>query len=105
MTSSIKAGLDPGPLVVVLSDDADFLFILRYRVGGVVTDWPAGTELTFVFADNAGTEWDATIVDEFATWDVDATATTIAAAIPVKLRYVNGTTKQTWRTGAVQRRG
>lgn len=102
MTSSIKAGLDPGPLQVILSDDADFLYIWRYRVGGVITDWPAGTELTIVFGD--GTEWDATIVDEFATWDVDATATTIPRGTSAKIRYVNGTTKQTWRRGAVARR-
>lgn len=98
----MQLGLDPGTLRVFLTTGADFLCTVQLD-----TNWPVGTTLSLVFDD--GTTWNATISGTDAVFSVDkAIADTIAANggdVGVRLKYVNGTTDQTWAIGTVIRRG
>lgn len=104
--TTLELGTDPGALTVYLTTGSDFDCILRYRVGGTVSDWPASTEISLVFDDSAASEWDAAVSGSDATFSVDkATADTMPDGTVVRLRYVNGTTDRIWYVGKVSRRG
>lgn len=67
-------GSKPKVRNLFLEDGQDFNLILRNKnEAGVVTDYPAGTTIKFVFAD--GVEWAATIVGALATFAVDKAVT------------------------------
>lgn len=104
----ITLGAEPDRLVVHVTTGADFSATLVYKdANGVATAWPTGTTLTLDFGTVA-TAWTATIAagSSDAVFDVDkATADTIPANTAVSLRYVNGTTDQTWGLGKVVRHG
>lgn len=98
--NSMVLGLRPGTLRVNLTTGADFICTLRLRN----QDWPVGTTLSLVFA--SGESWSATISGADATFNVDkATADTIDDRTAVSLKYVNGTTDQTFEIGTVVRHG
>jgi hypothetical protein len=102
----LKLGLDPEPLIVHLTTGADFDAVLTYVVGGVVTSWPALTEVSLVFEDAQSTVWDATVSTSTATFAEDkADADAMPDGTGVKLRYVNGTTDRVWFVGRVLRHG
>lgn len=91
--SAILLGNKPGDLRVEMATGADFSAGLRYKVNGVVTDWPEGTAWTLIFEN--GVEFEADVDGSLAMFNE---ADTIVDALPtpcdVRLRYVNGTTKR-----------
>ena len=101
---TLEMGLVPGSLNVTLTTGADFGPVeFEYEVGGVVTSWPVGTELTLVFGN--GTTWTADIVTSVATFQEEsAVADLIPAGTTVEFRYTNGTTNHTYWIGTVRRR-
>ncbi|WP_028637712.1 LtfC-like domain-containing protein [Nocardioides sp. URHA0032] len=94
----INLGLAPETLRVILTTGADFSCTLRLD-----SAWPTGTTLSLV---TASTTWAATIAGTDAVFAVDkAVADTVDDKTPIQLKYVNGTTDQTWAIGTVSRRG
>lgn len=101
MSTTTALGIHPAPIVVHLTTGADFDGIFRLS-----TPWPAGTTLSLAFGN--GTTWTATIAADStdAVFAIDkAVADLIPAKTTVKVKYVNGTTDQTWFTGKVARHG
>lgn len=101
MADGIYLGLQPETLRVNLTTGADFLCTIRLD-----TNWPTGTTLSLVFPNTSITAWAATIATTDAVFSVDKAITdTIPDGADVQLKYVNGTTDQTWAVGTVIRRG
>jgi hypothetical protein len=102
--SASGSGLRPGNRDVDLTRGGDYIFGLRRLLDGVITDWPLGTEWTILFDDNQNSEWDANVLDEMASWNVDkAVADAMDEGTTVRWRYVNGTTDLIYWVGRVNR--
>lgn len=98
------AGLDPRNRDVVLTDGADFIYALRCRVAGVVTDWPVGTHWYITFDGVPNAEWEASVVGPLASWNVDKVVTAeVPGLTAVRWRYVNGSTDLVYWMGRVRR--
>lgn len=97
MAESMNLGIVPGTLRVHLTAGADFTSTIRLS-----SNWPGSTTLTLNF--DSGETWTASISTTDAVFAVDkATTDTIADGTGVRLKYVNGTTDQTWEIGTVVR--
>lgn len=97
--NTVALGIRPDVIRIHLTTGADFDGIFRLS-----TPWPTGTTLTLAFGN--GTTWTATIGagSTDAVFAVDkATADTVPHGTTVKVKYVNGTTDQTWFKGTVVR--
>ncbi|MEQ7847712.1 LtfC-like domain-containing protein [Nocardioides kribbensis] len=105
--TTLKLGVDPGDMELILTDGADFRADIINEVGGVDTNWPTGTSLTLSITGDAATyTWPATITGATASWSVDKADTAlISARSKVRLIYVNGTTDRVLFSGVVSRRG
>lgn len=92
----LTLGFKPVPIEVPLTIDADYLLTLRLD-----TNWPAGTTVSMVLG---GTAYNATILGTDAVFTIDKAVTnTIPHGADARIRYVNGTTDQTWGVGRVVR--
>lgn len=100
MSDANSLGIKPETSRIVLTEGADFYCTLTLS-----SNWPVGTSLTIVFPDLA-TTWTASISTTNAVFSVDKASTT-ADAVPDgsrwQLKYINGTTDQTWMLGTVVR--
>lgn len=104
MTSPLVLGIGPKPLLVELTNGADFDAVLNCKdSSGAEQNWPVGTVWSLLF-DYLDTVWTATTSGSTATFAVDkATADAIPNGTKVKLRYVNGTTDRVYYKGEVVR--
>lgn len=109
MTTILRLGVEPQPLIVDLTAGSDFEAVMEYetQVDGVwtTTDWPVGTVLTLEFDDPAATTFPATVAGSQATFSQDGATTSIPARANARVRYVNGTTNRVLFKGEVRQHG
>lgn len=104
MGSLVVLGGEPKQLRVNLTTGAAFQAVLTYRVDGVETPWPAGTENRLEFED--GFVAVAAIAGSKSTWTLtEAESDERADRQWVRWRYVNGADARVPWSGRVARNG